>query len=603
MRLRFRSIRWRIAVPYVLLILAVTAGLVLYLSDFVREAYLAHLEDSLTAQARLLADALQPLLAEEPPPEDLDALARHYAALLGARITLIRADGLVLGESHEDRATMDNHLQRPEVQGALTRGLGFSTRFSHTVGYEMMYVAAPVVVQGRVVGVARVALPLGEVEERVSHLQRTILAVGGAAVLLAVLLALLIAERTTSPVRRLTEVANRLASGDLTARLFPTTGDEVGQLAVAFNEMADQLQDQVVRLSTQRGRLTAVLEHMADGVLIVDEAGRVQLLNPAACRILGVSAEEALRHTFAQVARHHRLVEVWERCRSTGQEQVETVEVDRGGTFLRVVATPLPEARPPGFLVVLQDLTEVRRLETVRRDFIANISHELRTPLASLKALVETLRDAALDDPPAARRFLDRAEAEVDALTQMVQELLELSRLESGQVPLKVRPVPVAEAIVPPAERLRPQAERAGLEMSFDLPADLPPVQADPERVGQVVVNLVHNAIKFTPAGGRIRIAARRVGDEVQVSVEDTGVGIPLEDQGRIFERFYKADRARSSGGTGLGLAIAKHVVQAHGGRIWVQSVEGRGSTFSFTLPVATEPVPSEGGASGGGPR
>lgn len=585
---RFRSIRWRIAVPYVFLVLAITAGLMLYLSDFVREAYIANLRDSLTAQARLLADALRPFLTEENPPEGLDDLAHHYAALLGTRVTLIRADGLVLGESHEDRATMDNHLQRPEVQEALARGLGFSVRFSRTVRYEMMYVAVPVRAQGEVVGIARVALPLAEIERRVSHLRRTVLAVGGVAALLAVLLALLIAERTTSPVRQLTQVANRLAAGDLTARFFPTTGDEIGLLAAAFNEMADRLRDQVVRLSTQRSRLAAVLEHMADGVLITDEAGFVRLTNPAACRILGVQPEEALGRSFAQVARRHHLVEIWKRCRATTQEQVETVELDRGGQFLRVIATPLPEARPPGFLVLLQDLTEVRRLETVRRDFIANISHELRTPLASLKAVIETLQGIALDDPAAARRFLERAEAEVDALTQMVQELLELSRIESGRTPLRTRSVDVAEVIIPPAERLRPQAERAGLHMAFDLPADLPLVQADPERIAQVVTNLVHNAIKFTPAGGHIRIAARQVGKEVEVSVEDTGIGIPPEDLDRIFERFYKADRARSSGGTGLGLAIAKHVVQAHGGRIWVQSVEGHGSTFFFTLPTAS---------------
>ncbi|MGC8837314.1 MAG: ATP-binding protein [Anaerolineae bacterium] len=583
----FQSIRWRIALPYVALILAVTAGLMFYLSGFVREAYMASLRDGLTAQARLLADALQPFLAEEPPPEDLDGLARHYASLLNARITLIRADGLVLGESHEDRTAMDNHLQRPEVQGALRSGWGTSVRFSRTVGYEMMYVAVPIAVQGRTVGVARVALPLAEVEGHVAHLRRMVLTVGGVAALLAVLLALLIAERTTAPVRRLTWIANQLAAGDLTARFFPTTKDEIGQLAAAFNEMADQLRDQVVRLSTQRSRLTAVLEHMTDGVLIVDEAGHIRLINPAACRILGLSAEEAQGRTFAQAARHHRLMEVWERCRATGQEQVETVELDRGGTFLRVTATPLPEARPPGFLVVLQDLTEVRRLEAVRRDFVANISHELRTPLASLKALVETLREAVLDDPPAAQHFLDRAEAEVDALTQMVEELLALSRLESGRAVLKTRPVDVAEVLISSAERLRPQAERAGLDMAFEVPPDLPPVQADPEQVGQVVINLVHNAIKFTPAGGHIRIGARRVGDEVQVSVEDTGIGIPAEDLDRIFERFYKVDRARSGGGTGLGLAIAKHIVQAHGGRIWARSVEGRGSTFSFTLPVA----------------
>jgi two-component system phosphate regulon sensor histidine kinase PhoR len=257
---------------------------------------------------------------------------------------------------------------------------------------------------------------------------------------------------------------------------------------------------------------------------------------------------------------------------------------------------------------MLQDLTRVRRLETVRRDFISNISHELRTPLAGLKALADTLRDGALEDPPAARRFLDRIEVEVDALTQMVEELLELSRIESGRMPLRLRPTPVAEVVLPPVERLRPQVERAELQLEVDLD-DLPPVLTERERMQQVVTNIVHNAIKFTPAGGRISITGRTMdvdqegrptgdlyglapenlspGKWVVLAVRDTGVGIPAEDMDRIFERFYKIDRARSGGGTGLGLAIAKHIVQAHGGQIWAHSREGQGSTFYFTLPAA----------------
>jgi two-component system phosphate regulon sensor histidine kinase PhoR len=229
----------------------------------------------------------------------------------------------------------------------------------------------------------------------------------------------------------------------------------------------------------------------------------------------------------------------------------------------------------------------VRRLETVRRDFISNISHELRTPLASLKALADTLRDGALEDPPAAQRFLDRMEVEVDALTQMVQELLELSRIESGQVGFEMAQVPVVNVVRPPVERLRPQAERADLQLSVDLAPDLPPVLADAERMQQVITNLVHNAIKFTPPGGEVAISATAGEGEVIISVRDTGVGIPADDLPRIFERFYKADRARSGGGTGLGLAIAKHIVLAHGGRIWAESVEGRGSTFYVALPLA----------------
>jgi two-component system phosphate regulon sensor histidine kinase PhoR len=313
----------------------------------------------------------------------------------------------------------------------------------------------------------------------------------------------------------------------------------------------------------------------------------VRLINPAAARILGTREDAALGRSFAEVARDHRIIDLWQQCRDECEERVASVEVARQQPFLQVVVTPLQDAEPGACLVVLQDLTRVRRLETVRRDFISNISHELRTPLASLKALADTLRDGALEDPPAAQRFLDRMEVEVDALTQMVQELLELSRIESGQVGFEMAQVPVVNVVRPPVERLRPQAERAGLQLSIDLAPDLPPILADAERVRQVITNLVHNAIKFTPPGGEVAISATAGEGEVIISVRDTGVGIPADDLPRIFERFYKADRARSGGGTGLGLAIAKHIVLAHGGRIWAESVEGRGSTFYVALPSA----------------
>jgi two-component system phosphate regulon sensor histidine kinase PhoR len=261
----------------------------------------------------------------------------------------------------------------------------------------------------------------------------------------------------------------------------------------------------------------------------------------------------------------------------------------RQGIFIQMIVTPLERDEQHDCLVILQDLTRVRQLETVRRDFVSNISHELRTPLASLKALVETLRDSALEDPPAARRFLDRAEQEVDSLTQMVQELLELSRIESGKVPLRLSSTEISEVILLPVERLRPQAERSNVTIRVDIPDDLPAVFADAGRIQQVVGNLVHNAIKFTAEGGAIEVEARL--DEqraaVVVVVKDTGTGIPAQDLNRIFERFYKADRARSSGGTGLGLAISRHLVIAHGGEIWARSKEGKGSAFYFSLPLA----------------
>jgi two-component system phosphate regulon sensor histidine kinase PhoR len=349
---------------------------------------------------------------------------------------------------------------------------------------------------------------------------------------------------------------------------------------------------------------------MADGVLITGGDGHVHLINPAAARLLGTDEQTALGRPFALVAHDYRIIDLWQRCYRQGEEQFESVEMGRQGPFLHAIATPLRDAGPQACMVILQDLTRVRRLETVRRDFISNISHELRTPLASLKALVDTLRDGALEDPPAAHRFLDRMDTEVDALTQMVRELLELARIESGQVPFRLNAVSVEDVVGPPVERLRPQAERADLQLSVDLPPDLPPVLADVERARQVITNLVHNAIKFTPAGGQVGVSGLRFqvakdggvrpetvnvkpdpfppGEWVLIAVRDTGVGIPAEDLPRIFERFYKADRARSGGGTGLGLAIAKHIVQGHGGRIWAESIEGKGSTFYVAFPTLT---------------
>ena len=591
----FRSIRWRIAVPYVVLILIATTALALYFSSSLREDHIAELRAQLTAEARWVADAVQPLLADGGRIETVDPAAKRWGRLLDSRVTVIRADGVVLGDSDQDPAAMENHLGRPEVRQALEalealgQGVGVSTRSSQTVGYDMMYAAVPVEVDGKVVAIARAALPLTRVEAQVDRLRSTLLAASLVTALLAILLAMLIAERTARPIRRLTRAAERVAEGDLNARLFLTTRDEVGQLAAAFNHMADQLHEKVTTLAGERGRLAAVLERMADGVVITDGGGHVQLINPAASRLLSTSEANALGRSFAQVVRNHRLIELWQACREQGREQVAAVETDRLGLFLQAIVTPFHEADSHGYLVILQDLTQIRRLETVRRDFISNISHELRTPLAALKALVDTLHDGALEDPPAAERFLNRMEIEVDALTQMVQELLELSRIESGRAPLHLVPVPVSDLVLPPVERLRPQAERANLSLTIALPPDLSPVLADAERIQQVVTNLVHNAVKFTLPGGQVTVSAGRAGDEVVIKVHDTGVGIPSDALPRIFERFYKADRARSGGGTGLGLAIARHIVQAHGGRIWAESVEGRESAFYFSLLVAGE--------------
>jgi two-component system phosphate regulon sensor histidine kinase PhoR len=582
----------RIALPYMALILAAMGILSLYLTQVARGRALQELEESLIKQARAVAESAGPLLQEGGNPEELDPLAKRWAELLGARVTIVGGDGAVLGDSDRPYQTMESHVVRPEIQDARLHGSGVSTRASDTLQEEMMYAAVSVPAQQEegLAGFVRVGLPLDRVTAPLARLQSSILAAAVLTTLVAFGLALVIAERTARPVRRLTSVARRMAAGDLEARLLPRSRDEIGTLTRAFNEMGEQLREKVTTLAEERARLAMVLEMMADGVFIVDEAGHVQLLNPAAAMLLEAEADEALGHSFAQVVRHHELIELYQRCRESGREQTATIDMAQRNLFVQATVTPL-RGGEQGCLVILQNLTPIRRLQTVRRDFISNLSHELRTPLASLKALVETIRDSALDDPEAATRFLDRAEFEVDALTQMVQELLELSRIESGKVPLRLAPTLLRELVEPAVERLQRQAERKGLALSVDIREEIGPVLADGPRIGQVVGNLLHNAIKFTPEGGRVEIWAETEagGESAVVHVRDTGVGIPAADLSRVFERFYKADRARSGEGTGLGLAIARHLVQAHGGRLWAESREGEGSTFSFALPLASE--------------
>jgi len=583
----FRSIRWRIALPYVGLILVTMVALGVYLSSFARRTYMNDLEAKLAAEARMIGDVITPGLQTGGAALDLDVEAKHWAAILDARVTIIAPDGTVLGESHEDRALMTNHSNRPEVIAALATGQGSSTRFSQTLGYSMMYTAVTVTKDDQILGIARVALPLQQVEANIAQLQRILIAVTLLVTVLAILLATLIAGRISRPVRQLTQAVWEMTSSKPADQPIPPGADEISQLTQAFKIMSVRLSAEINELKTERGKLDAVLQKMTDGVLIVDAQGVVQLFNDAAEVIFSIPQTEAIGKPLIQVVRHHQPVEMWQRCHDTGE--VQRVEFEGGikKMYLQGVATPLSPVLPGSTLLLFQDMTRQRMTETIRRDFISNVSHELRTPLAALKALTETLQGGALEDPPAAHRFLEQMETEVDSLSLMVTELLELSRIESGRVPLNLSPARPVDIVTPAYDRLRLQAERAKLALTIECPDDLPAVLADAARVQQVVVNLLHNAIKFTPAGGQVVVSAARQDQAILFMVRDTGIGISAEDLPRIFERFYKADRSRATSGTGLGLAIARHLVEAHGGKIWAESEVGEGSTFYFTIPIA----------------
>ncbi|HUE98163.1 MAG TPA: ATP-binding protein [Anaerolineales bacterium] len=361
----------------------------------------------------------------------------------------------------------------------------------------------------------------------------------------------------------------------------PTETKALENLSSAVASLISTFNIQLSVLEAERSRLATVLDQITDGVLIADAAGLIQFANPAAGKLFQFG--NPLNHSIAEVVRNHQLVEAWRRCQQTRQMQSESVEVPTRHQYLHLVV--IPDQHTSGSLLLVQDLTRLRRLETVRRDFVSNLSHELRTPLASLKALAETLQEGALDDPPAARRFIGQIQIEVDALSQMANELLELSKIESGRFALDRSPVAAYDLLQSASQRMQVQAQRANLALRVECTDDLPKVQVDSQRLEQVLVNLIHNAVKFTRPGGEVVLIAEPAPGAVKFAVRDTGVGIPADEATRIFERFYRVDKSRTGSGTGLGLSIAKHIVEAHGGKIWAESTEGRGSTFHFTIP------------------
>jgi two-component system phosphate regulon sensor histidine kinase PhoR len=579
-----RSFQWRITIPFIVLIIASMTVLGIYLTSSVRNSQLDNLRFQLEQEAKITAESSLPsLLGQGNSP---DTLAKKLSKEINSRVTIIAPDGTVLGDSEEDPTTMENHATRPEVKDALASGIGESTRYSTTLQQQMMYVAVTIQNQGELVGIARVALPLTTVEQYVSHITRTIIAATVIIATLTVLAAWLIARTMTRPIRELTKASKSIATGQLGQKITLARNDEIGQLALAFNEMSANLKTTVDTLSTEKNKLNSILANMADGVIMTDTDGDIIMANQAAGRLLGFKEENISGKPAIEVVHDHEIDEILKQCLSTGREY--TIQFESGITrrFLRAIAVPLRnQGRLSGVLLLLQDLTELRNLQTMRRELVGNISHELRTPITGIKAMVETLQNGAIDDKQVAKDFLYRIESEADRLAQMVAELTQLSRIESGQAELKMESVSLNALADEVLAEMKPLAEKQQVTLSKHLSPDLPLVKADRDRIRQTIVNLVHNAIKFNKPNGSVTVATSYDNKSVSLSVADTGIGIPEDDLPHVFERFYKADKARTGGGSGLGLAIAKHTIQAHGGDIRVQSEEGRGSTFTFTLP------------------
>ncbi len=540
----------------------------------------------LFTEARLTAYRLTEMIAADAHNPQINTLTGVYAAAANCRITVILPDGKVVGESNRAPEAYENDFTRPEIQAALQNQEKAVVRYSNTLKTDILYAAYPLTKEGKVIGVVRIAFSLSEINTRSRYVLTLIGLAAAGAGLLTVLLASRITNITLAPLRSMIVSLEQIRAG-MHPDLQPADGkDEISRLQNTFNALCTEARTRFAELRAEHSKFEAVLMNMTDGIIIADPEGIVRLINPAAEKIFEVLPSSSER-SLTEVVRHYQIVDLWRKFQVNTIQQSGIIELAVGKLNLQAIATNLGTEMDGAVLLVIQDLTRIHRLETIRRDFISNVSHELRTPLASLKALTETLQEGALEDPPAARRFLSQMENEIDNLTQMVRELLELAKIESGRVPLQRRACSPCDLISHPVERMRLQSERAGLQILTEYHQGLPEVSADPVRIEQVLVNLIHNAVKFTPPGGQIKIGAYPRDDKVAIFVYDTGVGIQPENLTRIFERFYKADRSRSGGGTGLGLSIARHMIETHGGHIWAESEPGHGSTFTFTLPRA----------------
>ena len=579
-----RSIYWKLTIPLIILVLLAMGFLGFYMISSARNTQVNHLESQLLNEAKLVANISTPSFSDPAQKANLDSIAKTIKSEIGTRITLIATDGTVVGDSDQDPASMENHSTRPEVISALATGEGQVTRYSATLHENMMYVAVLINDQGKTLGIARVALPLTTVNSSINTELTTIVSAVTIVALLFVLAAALITRMITRPVRQITKAAEGIAAGNLGQQIQIRTNDEIGRLGHTFNNMSQNLKTTMASIVEERSNLADVLANLTDGVVMTDFEERLVLANPTAERLFNFNETNVIGHTLIEAIHDYEIADVVKKCLNTNHEQ--TLQLESAGRFLRVVAVPIAPSRSLATLVLFQDLTELRNLQTMRRELIGNISHDLRTPLAGIKAMVETLKDSAVGDREATTNFLTRIDNEVDRLTQMVTELTELSHIETGRAELRREPTNINLLVEEVVAQMNPLAASRPVTIITDLNANLPIIKVDKERIRQTLINLVHNAIKFNNPGGRVEISTKFDTNSITVSVSDTGTGISKEDLPHIFERFYKADKARSRGGSGLGLAIAKHTIQAHGGNISAKSEEDKGSTISFTLPL-----------------
>jgi len=524
-----------------------------------------------------------------------DALADDLAASAHGRITFIDASGTVIGDSEValgDLARVENHRDRPEVAAALAGGAQVSMRYSATIGQRLMYAAVPLPLPGGSRGVARLAVPIDEVTAAVDSIRHILWGALLVALVVALIAATTVAQVLSRALRQMIDAARRMAAGDLTVRLRTRERDEVGDLGRALDAMAANLAASLTALRGERDRLDLILQSMREGVLVLDQDGRMLLVNPALRATLGIPPDSEGRAAL-ELIRNAELPSILERAQAadgpvTGE--IETTGPRPRRFLVHAAKLPMIDGKHRGLLAVFVDVSETRRLETLRKDFVANVSHELRTPITAVRSAVDTLRLTLTGDPAASERFVDIIDRNAQRLGALVEDLLDLSRIESKDYRPEANPVSLRVVSDQVVTLLRTRIEEKKLDVANEIAADLPPARADRRALEQVFTNLLDNAVKYCAAGAAVRLRAKKAEAGLRIEIADTGPGIEPRHLPRLFERFYRVDsgRSRDMGGTGLGLSIVKHLVETMGGTIGVDSTPGRGSTFWFTLPMMT---------------
>lgn len=591
MRLPGLTFKIKLALSYLFVILLSFGLIAFFLDRNLEEHSLREIKASLLHQGYLVEHQIDREALRNEETAYLEGLVKRLGDRIKARLTVVNTRGRVLADSERSEvqvSEMENHADRPEIKAALRGERGESIRYSATLKIDMLYVALPIEENGAIVGVLRIALPLENVKETLGTVRRGIILSVCFALGLAFVLGSLLTAGFIKPVNRIIHVSRKFAEGDFSRRIYLDSGDEIGELAATLNKMAQDIEDKIKETEIQNQHLQAVFQSMVEGIIVADRDGRIISLNSAAEKIFNITREDAEGRLFLEAVRNSDLAGIMQTVLERGEFLSREISIVWPlQKVFQINASPVfVKGSASACLAVIHDITEIRRLETMRRDFVANVSHELKTPLTAIKGFVETLLEGALEDKEHSRHFLQIIQDHTARLDSLVNDLLDLSYLESGAASLQRSPVNlralIDEAFLAFGAKLKKKAIKAEnlVDAGFS-------INADKDKLAQVLTNLIDNAIKFNREHGSLKIYHEDLGGKVKVVVEDSGLGIPAKDLPRIFERFYRVDRARSRelGGTGLGLSIVKHIVELHAGSVGVESVEGSGSKFWFTLP------------------